>query len=697
MRRGSWRYHLDLARAEFWVDNQGFPRAFARRRETTYVQTWHGTPMKRMGFDSPALERAGAGVRRQHKAMIKRWSALLVPSEYFVETFVKSYGYQGRLVRKGLPRNDLLVRGVDDSWAQAKKAELGLPTDRRLVLYCPTFRDRARRLETPYQLPLDLEQMRRALGDDVHLMLRPHYLDSFKLTDRYAPFATDVSRHHDVTELMLVADVLVTDYSSVMFDFANTGKPMVFYTYDYEDYVRDERGTYLDLPEVAPGPMVATTDELIKALESVDDDVERFRDKYAEFRERFCSFESGHAAEDVVHGVLRRPGQAMTVAEQPRDVFLVANNLEELGGVQRVTHNLALMLLERGHRVTVIGIQHAKEPHDYGDRPYRWLVLNEESEPPLPDESGLRDRLDPRVRAARKAHLAARKAAVDRLSALFAEAEDGLVVCMQVWSMNWVAPANTSHMHVIGMSHESFDATLGSTRWERVQQFYRDVDLLLLLTEHDAARFELEGFNNVGVMHNSLSFYPDVASDVSAKVVIAAGRLAPEKGYDRLINAFALVAGDHPDWLLKIFGTGPQRDRLQKQAKALGLADRVLLPGLADDIETELRQRLGLRPVVHPRGAADGARGGDGLRAGLRGLRLRPRRTGDRHRRRRRHRGAAPERRGPGRRPVPADGGRGAAAGLRAGRARERPAVRAGRGGRPVGRRVRDGRPLTVG
>ena len=278
----------------------------------------------------------------------------------------------------------------------------------------------------------------------------------------------------------------------------------------------------------------------------------------------------------------------MTAAEQLRDVFLVANNLEELGGVQRVTHNLALMLQERGHRVTVIGIQHPPEPHDYGDRPYRWLVLNEQPEPPLPSESGLRDRLDPRVRAARSAHLAARKAAVDRLSALFAEAEDGLVVCMQVWSMNWVAPANTGHLHVIGMSHESFDATLGSTRWERVQQFYRDVDLLLLLTEHDAARFELEGFNNVGVMHNSLSFYPDVASDVSAKVVVAAGRLAPEKGYDRLIDAFAQVAGDHPGWVLKIFGTGPQRDRLEKQAAALGLADRVLLPGLADDIETEL-------------------------------------------------------------------------------------------------------------
>jgi CDP-glycerol glycerophosphotransferase len=174
------------------------------------------------------------------------------------------------------------------------------PTGSRLVLYCPTFRDRARRLETPYDLPLDLEQMRRALGDDVHLMLRTHYLDTLKVSPRFAPFATDVSRHHDVTELMLLADVLVTDYSSVMFDFANTGKPMVFYTYDYEDYVRDERGTYLDLPDIAPGPVVMTNNELTAALATVDDDASRFRERYVAFRERFCSYETGHAAEHVV-------------------------------------------------------------------------------------------------------------------------------------------------------------------------------------------------------------------------------------------------------------------------------------------------------------------------------------------------------------------------------------------------------------
>lgn len=306
VRRESWRYVYDMARAEFWVDNQGFPRTYSRRPETTYVQTWHGTPLKRMGFDSPALERASAATRRVHQAMMRRWSALLVPSEYFVETFVASYGYQGRLVRHGLPRNDLLVRGVDEAWVAAKKRELGLPPGRRLVLYCPTFRDRARRLARPYELPIDLEQLRRAVGAEMFLLVRTHYLDSVRLSPRFAPFAADVSRHHDVTELMLVADVLVTDYSSVMFDFANTGKPMVFYTYDYEDYVRDERGTYLDLPEIAPGPLVTTTDELAAALQAVDDDAATYAERYTSFRERFCQYETGRAAEHVVEELLRR-------------------------------------------------------------------------------------------------------------------------------------------------------------------------------------------------------------------------------------------------------------------------------------------------------------------------------------------------------------------------------------------------------
>lgn len=274
---------------------------------------------------------------------------------------------------------------------------------------------------------------------------------------------------------------------------------------------------------------------------------------------------------------------------QPRNVFLVANNVDELGGVQRVTHNLATMLHEAGHRVTVVGINRFEPAHDYGRRAYRWFVLNETPEPPATVVTGLMERFDPRVRAAQRRHEQAHRTAVDRLSALFAEVDDGIVVVMQIFSMNWVAEADTAHLRVVGMSHESFDATLNSSRWERVNKHYRDLDLMLLLTERDAERFELEGFNNVGVMHNSLSFYPERTSDTSAPVVVAAGRYASEKGYDRLIDAFARVAPDHPEWVLKIFGHGPLEKQLRKQVERLGLQDRVLLPGLAGDIEAELR------------------------------------------------------------------------------------------------------------
>src|SRR5215210_2950646 len=242
---------------------------------------------------------------------------------------------------------------------------------------------------------------------------------------------------------------------------------------------------------------------------------------------------------------------------RPRDIFLVANNVEELGGVQRVAHSLATMFVDRGHRVTVVGVQHAATPHDYGARPYRYLVLNDEVPPRAARVGGVRGWVDPRARIAVWRQNRARKAAVDRLNTAFATADEGMVIVLQVYSMQWVAPADHAHLRVIGMSHESFDATVGSHRYARILTHYPDVDLFLLLTRHDADCFEREGFNNVGVMHNPLSFCPEKTSDLDSRVIVAAGRYAPEKGYDRLIDAFAAVAPDHPDWSLRIFGHGP--------------------------------------------------------------------------------------------------------------------------------------------
>lgn len=302
VQRGSWALHWYLARAQFWVDDQGFPRQFSKPAGTTYVQTWHGTALKRMGFDSPALEAAGARERAAHQAMIDRWDCLLAPSEYFVDTFARSYRYRGRVLRSGSPRNDPLVRPSID--VEDLREKLEIPAGRTVVLYAPTFRDRDLRLNKPFELQLDLDALLAQLGEDHYFLVRPHYLDKLSLPRRHQRFVGDVSKYPDVTELLLVADVLVTDYSSVMFDYANLGRPMVFYTYDYEDYIRDERGTYLDLEEVAPGPLVSDTEGLIAALRNVEQDEPIYRERYAAFRERFCAYETGRAAETVVAELL---------------------------------------------------------------------------------------------------------------------------------------------------------------------------------------------------------------------------------------------------------------------------------------------------------------------------------------------------------------------------------------------------------
>ena len=271
-----------------------------------------------------------------------------------------------------------------------------------------------------------------------------------------------------------------------------------------------------------------------------------------------------------------------------RNVFLVANNVEELGGLQRVAHNLAAILHARGHRVQVVGIDHAPVAYDYGSVPYPVTVLNDTKEPKAVRAGRLRTRFDPRIARAADRKKEHRAAAVGRLSTLLRAAPDGIVIVLQVWAMQWVAAADTSRHHVVGMSHESYGASRSSPRYKRILRYYRDVDLFLLLTESDARRFERDGFNNVGVMHNPISFYPERPSDLDGKVVVAAGRYAPEKGYAQLIEAFARVSPDHPDWMLKIFGHGPLEGELRALAARRGVAEHVAVPGLAKDIECEL-------------------------------------------------------------------------------------------------------------
>jgi CDP-glycerol glycerophosphotransferase len=305
VRRDSWRYWYELARAGYWVDNQGFPSQVARRPQTRYLQTWHGTALKLMGYDSPLLELGPAADRERFAAGVSRWTDLTVQGPFDEETFARAFRHSARVHRTGLPRNGPLVAAGDPATADVVgtvKRRLEVPADRRIALYAPTFRDYLRMVKQPFELPFKLERMRERLGNEWLLLIRGHYLDDVQVQSRFLTFARDVSDYPDVTELLLASDVLITDYSSIMFDFALTGRPMLFFTPDLETY-EIARGTYFDLRSAAPGPVVRTQDEVVDWLQDPESAHAQHAAAYDEFVRRFCSFATADAADAVVREV----------------------------------------------------------------------------------------------------------------------------------------------------------------------------------------------------------------------------------------------------------------------------------------------------------------------------------------------------------------------------------------------------------
>lgn len=303
--RGGAKHLLALARAEYWVDNQGMPRWLPKPARVTYVQTWHGSAFKRMGFDKPELKQLTREAQAVEQRAVDRYDYFVVRGEHDVSTLVRAFRVRGTLLRTGYPRNDALVdRGASISGElDALRAGLDLPADRTIVLYAPTFREDADGRLSGFELALDVERFVREFGDSHVLLVRTHYLNSAVLPPDTAHVVRNVSHVKDVTPLMLLADVLVTDYSSMMFDYALLDRPMVFYAYDYDRYVNEQRGAYFDLAAEAPGPLVRDEDGLFAALRIIHDHDEHFAARRRRFVEKFGEYDTGNAAKAIVDTV----------------------------------------------------------------------------------------------------------------------------------------------------------------------------------------------------------------------------------------------------------------------------------------------------------------------------------------------------------------------------------------------------------
>jgi CDP-glycerol glycerophosphotransferase len=295
-----WGYVRRLRRSGLLINNAtSLPLWYRKRAGARYLQTWHGTPLKRIGFDieNPHFRDWDAYVRHL-RFEVAAWDYLISPNRFSTEIMRRAFGFEGPILETGYPRNDILVGGRASAVRAAVRAQLGLQDAETAVLYAPTWRDGQQ-----FRLTLDAERLVSEI-EGVRLLLRTHVMFADRVRLDRGPAIMDVSRYPEIAELYLAADVLVTDYSSAMFDYAVTGKPMLFFTYDLEEYRDTLRGFYFEFEADAPGPLLADTDAVIEALRALPDVQRRSAGSYERFRARFCHLDDGTAAARVVQAVL---------------------------------------------------------------------------------------------------------------------------------------------------------------------------------------------------------------------------------------------------------------------------------------------------------------------------------------------------------------------------------------------------------
>ncbi|SCE00460.1 CDP-glycerol glycerophosphotransferase family protein, partial [Streptomyces sp. OspMP-M43] len=302
-----------LSRARRIVTDEQLPEWFERRPGQSVVQTWHGTPLGRFGGCLADTLYAD----HQYLATLPRrsaqWSVLVSPSRFATPWLRRSLGYEGEVLEAGSPANDVLFPPDREKTAEEVRRGLGIPEDHRVVLYAPTYRDHLahppaasgdRAAPGPYRWDpaLDPGALARALGPGHTVLVRRHPRVTGGVPA--GPGMLDVSHHAGAARLLLIADVLVTDYAGLTFDFALTGRPMLFHTYDLEHYRDTVRGFCLDFETRAPGPLLVTTDEVAQALRDTGALAARHADAYESFRRDYCDLDDGGAAARVADRLL---------------------------------------------------------------------------------------------------------------------------------------------------------------------------------------------------------------------------------------------------------------------------------------------------------------------------------------------------------------------------------------------------------
>ncbi|MBR4240713.1 MAG: CDP-glycerol glycerophosphotransferase family protein [Eubacterium sp.] len=293
--------------AKYWILNHRVAVHRYPKKNQVFVQCWHGTPLKKLGFDIDS----GDNVINTQKELCekyltdaKKYSYMLSPSPFATEKFISSFNLkainkENCIIQQGYPRNDFLFRYGEEDISRIKES-LSLPKNKKVILYAPTWRDNQHQTGVgyTYKIEVDFEKLQKELQNEYVILFRAHYFvsNSFDF-EKYKGFVYNVSQIDDINELYIISDILITDYSSVFFDYANLKRPIIFFMYDIEQYKNELRGFYIDLKEL-PGSIVENEGDLIEEIKKSDNFT--YSETYRKFNEKFNLLDDSNASKRVI-------------------------------------------------------------------------------------------------------------------------------------------------------------------------------------------------------------------------------------------------------------------------------------------------------------------------------------------------------------------------------------------------------------
>lgn len=306
VKRFSPEYFYYLARSKYWINNQNFPSYIKKRRNTKFLQTWHGTPLKKMLNDLDKIYGRSEGYLDRINGAVKQWTYLLSQSPYTTKSFRSAFNFKKEIIEEGYPRNDIFFNGQEQEIAIRKiKNQYSInPNGRKIILYAPTFRDNLKEGKKFYEdIQINYDDFFDKFKDDYILLIRSHSVikSNIKLDDdKFNNSIINVSNYSDIQEIYQITDILITDYSSVFFDFVNSKKPIIFYPYDKEEYIDNIRGLYLNYDEIVPGPIVKNQKELFYALENIEQIKKQYKEKINNFKKVYAPMDDGKSSQRIV-------------------------------------------------------------------------------------------------------------------------------------------------------------------------------------------------------------------------------------------------------------------------------------------------------------------------------------------------------------------------------------------------------------